>query len=190
VRPFDYIISLCSFAYTLGATHLLFAATRMIRNRRILVFSWPHGLWMLAALVIAVLNWFSLWDFHHLDPLPLGVIVPGLVVVGIQYFVCALVSPDFEGDEGYDMHAFHAREGRTYMGAVLVLFMVSLIVNFAASAVEGVTSWANANLPILATIPFVVLPLVVRMRWVQVLSPLILIASTATFTALYYPVLK
>jgi hypothetical protein len=190
VRPFDYIISLCSFAYALGVTHLLFAATRMIRNRRILVFSWPHGLWMLVALVLAVLNWLSLWDFHHLDPLPLGVIVPGLVVVGIQYFVCALVSPDFDDGEGYDMRAFHAREGRTYMGAVLVLLLVSLIVNFAAGAAEGMTSEAEQNLPILSMIPFVILPLVVRLRWVQLLSPLVLIATMATFTTLWYPVLK
>lgn len=190
MRPFDFIISLCSFAYALGVTHLLFAATRMIRHRRQLVFSWPHALWMGFALIAAVLNWFSLWDFHHLDPLPLGAIVSGLIIVIAQYFLCALVSPDFEDGESYDMRAFHAREGRTYMGAALVLLFLALAANFAAGAAVGVTSEVEQNLPVLLMLPFVALALTVRAAWAQVLSPLVLVVAMSVLTAIYYPALK
>jgi hypothetical protein len=75
--PFEFIILFFSFIYTLALTHLLFAATRMIRHRRELVFSWPHALWMLNALLLLVGNWMSLWDFHRQKTLSLAVIVGG-----------------------------------------------------------------------------------------------------------------
>jgi hypothetical protein len=57
LKAFDFIILFLSFIYTLGLTHLLLAATRMIRHRRTVIFSWPHALWMVAALGMLSGNW-------------------------------------------------------------------------------------------------------------------------------------
>jgi hypothetical protein len=84
VRPFEFIIVLFSFIYTLGLTHLLFAATRMIRHRRIVVFSWPHVLWMAAAPFLLAGNWLSLWDFHTLQTISLTTIAGGFGLVVIN----------------------------------------------------------------------------------------------------------
>ena len=113
--PFEFIILFFSFIYTLALTHLLLAAARMIRHRRSLVFSWPHALWMLDALLLLVCNWISLWDFHQLKSMTLPVILGGFALVGILYVVCALIAPDFEDGDGLDLRAFHEREGRTYI---------------------------------------------------------------------------
>src|SRR5438045_2063200 len=109
MHPFDFIIVFLSFVYALALTHLLFAATRMIRHRRELIFSWPHALWMLAIALTLGANWLSLWDFHTLQDVDLVTIVAGLAFSTVQYFVCALVSPDFEEGETYDMRMFHER---------------------------------------------------------------------------------
>ncbi|MFX4501401.1 hypothetical protein ABTA59_19515, partial [Acinetobacter baumannii] len=75
MHPFEFIILFFSFIYTLALTHILFAATRMIRHRRQLVFSWPHALWMANALVFLAANWLSLWDLHESKTLTLEAII-------------------------------------------------------------------------------------------------------------------
>ena len=50
MKSFEFLILFFTFAFALALTHLLFAATRMIRHRRTLIFSWPHALWMATAL--------------------------------------------------------------------------------------------------------------------------------------------
>jgi hypothetical protein len=190
VGPFEFIILFFSFIYTLALTHIFFAATRMIRHRRSLVFSWPHALWMGVALMLLLVNWVELWDFHQMETMPLSVMATGFLMVSTQYFVSALVAPDFEDGESYDLRAFHAREGRTYIGAVGVLFLLSLAVNFAAGAAAGIANWANQNLPLLAVAPFVAAPLFLKNRFVQVICPLAIIAFGGAILAMYYPVLK
>ncbi|HWE99551.1 MAG TPA: hypothetical protein VG248_07120 [Caulobacteraceae bacterium] len=195
MRPFEFIILFCSFAYALALTHIFFAITRMIRHRRVLTFSAAHAAWMALALVLAVFNWFALWDLHATPVMSLGTTFVVLGIVATQYFVCALVAPDFDepnpdGGESYDMRVFHAREGRTYMGAVLVLMVYSLVANLWGALAGGVGNWGAQNLAVLAMAPFAVLPLVVRAAWAQVLSPLVLMVAALVLMALYYPALR
>ena len=190
MRPFDFIIVFFSFAYALGLTHILSAATRMIRHRKVLVFSWPHAFWMLAALFQLIANWVTLWDFKAMDEMPIGVVLAGLAITAIVYFICALVSPDFEDGHSYDMRAFHESEGPTYIAAFLVMAVFALGINFAAGAGAGVQNWADQNVFMLAIIPFLALALFVKARWVQVLCPIAMAASFLVSLGLYYPVLK
>jgi hypothetical protein len=125
MSPFEFIIVFLSFIYSLALTHLLFAWTRMIRYRRKLVLSWPHLLWMLVALANITVNWISLWDFRGEGSMSLGTIATGFLLATINYYLCALVSPDFEGGETYDLKRFHECEGRTYVGAQLILVIAS-----------------------------------------------------------------
>jgi hypothetical protein len=190
MRPFEFIILFLSFIYILGLTHLLFAATRMVRHRRVLIFSWPHALWMFAVLLLLFGNWITLWDVHALNELSLGVIVGGAVISVIQYFICALVSPDFEDGETYDMRAFHERESRTYLGGMLALMVVSLILNYAAGAKLGIQNWANQNALVLAMAPPVLLAFFVRAAWAQLAGAVLFLGLTVAYLGFYYPVLR
>lgn len=187
--PFDFIIMFFSFAYALALTHILFAATRMIRHRKVLIFSWPHALWMLAALCQLLANWITLWDFRTMKVMPISIVLIGFVIVAVVYFICALVAPDFEDGDSYDLRAFHANEGSTYIAAFLVLTLLSLAINFAAGVGAGIQNWADQNLLVLAMIPVIVLALFVKARWVQVTCPLAMIAAFLFFLGTYYPVL-
>jgi hypothetical protein len=190
LKPFDFIILFFSFIYTLGLTHLLFAATRMIRHRRRVVFSWPHALWMGAALGMMFGNWLSLWDFHLQDVLPLSAIAGGFVLVVMQYAVCALVAPELETEHDFDLRRFHAQEGRVYLIAFLVVMVASLAVNSAAQLRLGLQNWGNQNWMVLAMIAAILLALTVKARWAQVIAPLSMIGLMIAFTPVYYPVLK
>jgi hypothetical protein len=98
--PFEFIILFFSFIYTLALTHLLLAAARMIRRRRSLVFSWPHALWMMNALLLLM---------------SLPVILGGFALVGAMYLICALIAPDFEDRDDLDLRAsMNARAEPTF----------------------------------------------------------------------------
>jgi hypothetical protein len=187
--PFEFIILFFSFIYTLALTHLLFAATRMIRHRRELVFSWPHALWMLNALLLLVGIWMSLWDFHRQKTLSLAVIVGGFAFVIAQYLICALAAPDFEDGDSLDLRAFHERESGTYILAFAAILPLAPVLNLAGAAGVGIANWANQNAIVLAMAPPILIPLFVKAKWAQVGAPLVLVAVMAIFLVVYYPVI-
>ncbi|MEO7564678.1 MAG: hypothetical protein ABIR63_05540 [Sphingomicrobium sp.] len=189
MKTFEYLILFFSFAFTLALTHLLFAVTRMIRHRRELVFSVEHALWMVTALLLLLANWLSLFDFRGKESFTLGSIAVLMVFVITLYFACSLVAPDFEDDEKYDMREFHRREGRTYIGALAALTIVSFITNIDASR-EGVGIWGEENAVVIWMIPATVLPILFKNRVVQLASPIALMLLTIAFTIIYYPVIS
>jgi hypothetical protein len=189
VGPFEFIIAFLSFIYALALTHLLFAWTRMIRHRRQLVLSWPHLLWMLAALFNLGANWISGWDFRGVKSLSIAAIVAIFTLVIINYFVCALVSPEFEDGETYDMKRFHECEGTTYIGAFLVLIIASILANLFAGAMLSVTNWWNENGLVSAMLAPPIAALLIKRHWMQVLAPAVELALAVAYAVIYYPVL-
>jgi hypothetical protein len=189
MAPFDFIILFFSFIYTLALTHILFAATRMIRHRRVLVFSWEHALWMLSALLLLLGNWISMWDMHALDTIPLSMITGGFVFVVLLYVTSALVAPDFDEEKSYDMRAFHQREGRTYICAFAVTVLLSFLENFGAGT-AGVENWGAETALVMAKIPSVILPLLFRARGLQLAAPAVLVSLQVVFLVTYYPALS
>jgi len=190
MKPFEFVVLFLSFIFTLALTHLLFAATRMIRDRRKIVFSWPHALWMLCALALLFANWLSLWDFNSNGPISIGTVVSGFLYTVLQYFMCALMAPDFEAGDRHDLKEFHAREGRSYLSAFLAVVVISLALNAAAGWELGIANWSNQNIPVGMMVPPILLAMFVRRQWVQVAAPLIFLGIISAFPAIYYPVLK
>ena len=190
MKPFDFLITFFSFVYSLGLAHILMGIVRIVRRRKTLIFSWPHALWMLDALVLLCANWISLWDFHEMGTLALSTIAAGAVIVIVQYFVCAFVTPDVRDGEPVDLREFHAREGPVYMSAFLGLAVVALVTNAAAGSGLGIQNWANQNALVLAMAAVIVAALFLRNAVLQVIAPLAVGAASVAFLILYYPVLK
>ena len=188
MAAFEFIIVFLSFAYALAFSHVMFAAARMIRHRRKLIFSWPHALWMANAVMLLFSNWISLYDFRSMEVMSLGTILTLFAFVTTLYFTCALVTPDFEDDD-YDMVAFHQREYRAYVGAILALDVMSFLANLQASD-SGNSAWGAQNAIVYAMLPTAILPLLTRNRWVQLLCPAVLLIENFAFLAIYYPTLS
>jgi hypothetical protein len=188
MKTFEYIILFFSFIFTLALTHLLLAITRMIRHRRDLIFSWEHALWMLNALVLLLANWLSLFDFRGQERFDLDSIGMLFVLVIGLYFACALVAPDFEDREEYDMGEFHRREGSTYIGAIAAFLVLAFIANIDATK-EGVGIWGTENSLVVWMVPVAIAPLFVRNRWVQLACPTVLLILNFAFMVIFYPVI-
>ena len=187
--PFVFITIFLAFVYSLALTHLLFAWTRMIRRRRQLVPSWTHLLWMLIALFNLALNWISSWDYRGLGDLSLVVISSEFLFVVLNYFFCALVSPDFEGGETYDLRRFHECEGPTYILVFAAIVAIAMIENFAAGAGLGMSKEGAENALVIFQLPLALLPLFVKRSWVQVGAPAALLITIFIYAVLFYPTL-
>src|SRR5579862_1969409 len=121
MKPFDFVVTFFSIVFSLALAHLLLAIAHMIRLRRELVFDWAHGLWMVAVLLLLIVNWLDMWDLHTVETMPLSIVLIGFVFLINQYIVCALVSPQLDREDGMDMHRFHEQQGPAYIGSLLVL---------------------------------------------------------------------
>jgi len=190
MRPFEYVILFFSFVFSLALAHLLLAAAQMVRHRRALVFSWPHGLWMLAVLVMLCVNWISYWDAHTQTSVSIAAIAFGFFFVAAQYLLCALVTPDFEHGHGYDLTKFHAQERTAYLTAFLAVLVISIGVNLAGASGMGLGNWAEQNGPVLVMAIPILAGIFVPWRWVQIAAPLAELAMLIFFGIYFYPALS
>ncbi|WP_304170497.1 hypothetical protein [Phenylobacterium aquaticum] len=190
MHPFDFILLFFSFIYTVALTHILFAATRMIRHRRQLVFSWAHALWMGGVFLFLAVNWLSMWDLRTVATFDLEVITSNFIVVIGQYFICALVAPDFEDGESYDLESFHRRERRTYQGAFIVMMVAGVVINFEGASRYGIAAWGQQNLLAIPMMAAALAAFFIDRRWVQIGAPLVMIGLLIVDAVIYYPVLK
>lgn len=189
MSPFEFIIIFFAFVYSLALAHLLFAWTRMIRHRRQITFSWPHLLWMLVAMFLLAVDWLSTWDYRTFDKLSLVEISSGFLFAILNYFFCALVSPDFEGGETYDLERFHSTEGRTYILVFVATVTIAIVENFFAGEKLGITKQGVENALVLFQLPLSLLPLFVRRAWVQIGAPAVILMTVVAYGAMFYPVL-
>lgn len=190
MRAFDFVLLFFSFVYALALSHLLMTAARMLRHRRTIVFSWPQALWMIAALLLVIGNWISLWDFHNATTMSAGAIGILFAFSVMVYLDCALVSPDFNTDGVVNLQEFHEQQGPTYIGTALVTVVAAMVLNFIIGGM-GAQNWANQNgLVIAMLVPPAAALLFRRSTLVQILAPLALTALMSVFVIVYYPVLK
>ena len=189
MSPFEFIIIFFAFVYSLALAHLLFAWTRMIRHRRQITFSWPHLLWMLVAMFLLAVDWLSTWDYRRFDKVSLVEISSAFLFVVLNYFFCALVSPDFEGGETYDLERFHRAEGRTYILVFVATVTIAIVENFFAGEKLGITKQGVENALVLFQLPLSLLPLFVRRAWVQIGAPAVILMTVVAYGAMFYPVL-
>jgi hypothetical protein len=134
-------------------------------------------------------NWIAIYDFRSMQVMCLGTILTLFGFVTTLYFTCALVTPDFDADHGYDMNLFHERQSRAYIGAILALDVVSFLSNLQAGH-NGIGDWARQNAIVCAMIPLAVVPLLSRNRIVQLVCPAILLVEQFAYLIIYYPYLS
>jgi hypothetical protein len=190
VQAFDFAITFFSFIFALGLAHLLLAFAYMIRHRKDIRFSLPQAIWMLAAVVLLLANWVSLWDFHSFGTVALSSIVVGFVFSVNLYLICALVVPELGSDEWRDLREFHARQGKTYMAAFAIVEILSVAANFAAGSDMGVAKWTSENDLVLGMVPCALVPIFVRARAVQIGAALGFLGLIVAYLIVYYPQLK
>src|SRR5437868_106963 len=101
--PFEFVITLLSFVYSLALAQLLIGVARMVRHRRTLTLSAPHLVWMANTLGLLIMNWITLWDFRRVRVLDLGSILVAIGFAILLYLTATFVTPDLEDLSERDM---------------------------------------------------------------------------------------
>jgi hypothetical protein len=184
--PFEFIITLLSFVYSLALAQLLFGVARMVRHRRSLKLSLAHAIWMVNTGLLLIMNWITLWDFRGQKTLTLATIATAIGFAVLLYLVSAFVTPDLEQTEDHDLTAFHQRESPVYIGAMLLGAIASIAINAGAGGL-GVANWASQNALLLGTLPLLILAFIFRRGWLHIALALANTGPIVAFLVIYYP---
>lgn len=103
--PFSYLSVLLSIILGLGMTHLLAAASRLIRGRAMVRVYWPPLLWAVVMLIIYVQVWWSLFGLRGRSDWSFLAFFVILLQTVTLYMATALVLPDTVLEE--DQNAAH-----------------------------------------------------------------------------------
>lgn len=173
---FEHVISLLSFVFALAITHLLLTVAGFVRGWERVRFSWPHALWLLNGLITTLANWISFWDMRTLTVWNIGTIAFAFALSVVTYLQVALVCPDIPAEGPIDLRQFHDRQSRRYIGAFLLTGVMALIGNIVLGDGMNVAEWGEQNLAVVPMLVVTLPAMIWRNRWVQIASPVALMA--------------
>jgi hypothetical protein len=186
---FEFVLAFSSVISALALGHLLAGAVHLLRRRAIVHFSLTHALWMWAILAMTLGNWAADWQLRSLTEWPAWTVLWLITSKIAQYVLCVFVTPEFSAnDEKIDLVAFHAREGRNYLWAMVGFCFVALAFNVTFSGFYG--SWLRDSVITLVALSATFTAIFIKARWAQLgaatvlagLSTYFLIAASALGT--------
>lgn len=171
VDEFEIVVTLLSFVYALGLTHLLQFLSDLVIARRRVRLSFLHMFWTALALFLLVNNWLALAPLRESG-------IGGAMVLNqfgfavVQYFCCSLVSFRVPDDGPVDLVAYEESHGRYYRIPFLVLGVLALVGNyisredyFAGTTLQQFLVFQGR---IVACVVLIALSIWRRERWLQI----------------------
>jgi hypothetical protein len=187
---FEFVLAFSSVISALALGHVLAGAAHILRRRERVRFSLTHALWMWSMMALVMGNWAADWELRSLTEWPAWTVLWLITSKIAQYLLCVFVTPEFgDKDEAIDLVAFHEREGRNYLWAMIGFGIIAILFNFAFSGWYG--SWLRDSLITLVAMALTFVAIFIKARWVQVgaaaafagLATYFLIASSTLGTA-------
>jgi hypothetical protein len=185
---FEHISILLSIIFALAMTHILASVTELVWERRRVLFSGRHSLWMANALLGLLCFWVTTWDLttvkHWTGPEIALQFFPAIV----QYFACSLLSMRSEGDGAVDMRAFFERQRPAIFTAFSLMWVLSMIQNYAdrySLAGRASYNWIGADVPIALMLVATLMAGWARALWLQWTAGVFIFGLEALFLATY-----
>jgi hypothetical protein len=191
MHAFDFILLLFSFVYAAAVTHILSTAGEIIIASKRVRLSWLNAGWMLAALLFTCAWWIGLWDLHVFKTWGIGPIALYFFIAAGIYLQARLVSPRIPEKGDFDLQAFHREEGRKYLVAYAILSWVTVAVNAALGAVNGILQWTEQNFVIVPmAVSTSVAAIFIKKAWIQRLALIIQIGGWILYFASFQSALS
>ena len=167
MNAFEHILILLSFVFAIGIAHMLGCAAALIRAGRRVRYDGVHALWAMVALQILISDWIAFWDMRSLPSWSTFTILLTFLLSFTNYIAAVLVCPEVPPHGAVDLHAFHVHEGRKYLIAILVCYVVALLANLIYGSVYNLVQWDNANIAVVPSALATAAALIWRRRSVQ-----------------------
>lgn len=181
MTPFELVFGLMTIITSLALTHLLAGFVSVLRNAQRVRFSTLHALWAWSAFTLTIGNWASYWGLRSLTTWPAWAVLLIVTATIVQYVFCSFVTPETSAEREIDLVEFHQREHRRYILAAVVLFAMSLVVNFAFGGARFYADWWRDSVFSIACLAVALLAFFAHARWAQVSS-----ATTLAALGTYY----
>jgi hypothetical protein len=174
---FEFVLGFVSIITSLALTHLIIGLVGLIRNAGRVKFSLVHAGWFFAAFASTIANWASAWDLRSMTDFPNWSVLLLVLVTLARYAFCAFVTPEIAPAGKIDLAAFHQQEGPRYLTALLVTLILAQAVNFSYGAADFFDNSLRDSMLALASVAAVLLGLLVRAQWAQLLAVAIVVSA-------------
>ena len=178
---FAHIVVFLSFIYAIAITHPLASAHELIVQRRHVRWSALLICWMIASVLLLILNWLSLFRLFAVTTWTVGQVLTYILAAMCIYFACAFPAIRAQPGEAIDMPDYFARNRVPILGAFLLFGLVALLVNV-VDFLTGGTAANGAIDRIYRVMPNLVaymVGLIFRAKWVQWLVVLFVLGRLA-----------
>lgn len=166
---FAHIVVFLSFIYAIAITHPLASGHELIVERRRVRWSGLLTCWMIAGVLLLVLNWLAIFRLSSVTTWTVGQVLVHILGAVCIYFTCAFPAMRAQPGETIDMPAYFARNRVPILGAFALFGVVALLVNFidfrtGGPAAEGAIDRMYRIMP---NIVAEAVGLIFRATWVQ-----------------------
>lgn len=117
---FSYLSVLLSIILGLAVTQVLTGFRGLLHSRARVRVYWPSIAWACLALAICAQTWWAMFDLRGHESWNFAGFAVVLLHLICLYMLCALVLPDFPGDQPVDLRAFYFAQHR-WVGSLVVL---------------------------------------------------------------------
>ncbi|MBV9043587.1 MAG: hypothetical protein JO294_00565 [Alphaproteobacteria bacterium] len=183
MSAFDHVLLLLSFVYALALSLLLTRIAALIGARTRVRASGLLLLAMADAIITLLSNWLGTWDYHTAGGWDLPtVVVQFAYAVGIFLF-CALAAPDVPSEGVVDLEAYYWQQRPALYWILIASLLLGLPANliFLNTSRPELLAFDTAGL--LGLLVPAVFGLVVRARWAQWASWIVVGGAVAVLTA-------
>lgn len=178
---FEHLGALMSFILSLAIAAVVVFLARLVRRRRQVVWSLPHGLWTANVLLTSVLFWIDSYRLRGVEASSTISVLAVLVLPLLCFLQSELVAPSDATEEDFNLPSFHARHRAEYIGAGMVYaVLLAAYVSWIAAINQDPPSMAMlVSTAIILTLSAAAIWL--RWAWVQVAAPLLLLVMKLAY---------
>jgi len=181
---FEYVMLLVSVVLSLGIARVLEGHAHLLKAGQEVRWSSTYLLWLLLIFLCHIDLWASLWFLRTAAVWTLPSLLATLVSAMTLFYAAVLSIPERVGGEGIDLWDFHMANRQRYVGALGVYLILGIILN---SFVLG-GDFAAANITTATPgLILVALAIFLSHRWVQIITPILLVVLFGTYFAQYFP---
>lgn len=158
----ELAVTLLSFIWVLGLTHILQCLRDLWIARERVKWSASQLMWMVTVLALTILSWLPLADIK----LEGWVFATMLAYAVVIYFTAAFVSPRVPDEGELDLAAYESREGLAYKLLLVLTVVLAMVINRSMHAETAVAPFLVGEWPRLLVASLALLSLWPN-RWVR-----------------------
>jgi len=112
-----------SIILALAVAQLFVGVAELLQRRARVLFSWPHGIWIVNLFMITFIHWWSLWTFRDL-PWNFAMFFYSLLGPSLMFFAATILSPRDRSSETIDVMAHFLSIRQIFLSVFMIMLVL------------------------------------------------------------------